>query len=135
LFDREGLAPSESSQPIDDVLLMVLMGMLVTDVAVRRIPWDWPTMKHWAVAGVAMIQNFTTTRKIDARQTMAALKKVHEHAGTKPTAAMHVVIDSSRADVIQPICQSKEKSSTSCLSSLKAAKQRAMDEIRERGRM
>ena len=134
LFDREGLAPSESSQPIDDVLLMVLMGMLVTDVAVRRIRWDWPTMKHWAIASVALIQSFTTTRKIDARQTMAALKKVHEHATPKP-GAMRVVVTPTIANVKQSVCHSNEKSPASCLNSLKAAKQRAMDEIRERGRM
>jgi Mg-chelatase subunit ChlD len=133
LFDREGLTPSISSHPIDDVLLMVLMGMLVTDVAVRRIRWDWPTIKHWALAGIAMIQSFTTTRKIDARQTMAALKKVHEHAIPKP-GAMRVAVPSSSTSRIHP-ARSKQKPPVSCLSSLKAAKQRAIDEIKERGRM
>ena len=64
LFAREGLHPSISSHPINDLLLCILMGMLVTDVAVRRIQWDWNAIKHWATVGVAAVQGFTTTRKI-----------------------------------------------------------------------
>jgi Mg-chelatase subunit ChlD len=80
LFDREGLSPSISAHPINDLLICILMGMLVTDVAVRRIHWDWVAVKHWAFVGIAAVQGFTTTRKIDARPTLAALRKVHQDA-------------------------------------------------------
>jgi Mg-chelatase subunit ChlD len=130
LFDRETLSPSVSSHPIDDVLLCILMGMLVTDVAVRRIHWDWKAMKHWAYVGVASVQGFTTTRKINAEQTLAALKHVHT---ARPSRAQVVVLPekmpqtkSTRMDT-KPIAQSS-------LKSLRAAKERALEEIRNKGK-
>jgi hypothetical protein len=112
------------------MLLMVLMGMLVTDVAVRRIRWDWPTMKHWALAGAAMIQSFTTTRKIDAQQTMAALKKVHRHPERKHAMAMEVITRQTSPSPVQPL--SRTKGAPSSLNRLKLAKHRALEEIRHR---
>ena len=128
LFDRESLSPSISSHPINDVLLCILMGMLVTDVAVRRIHWDWTAVKHWATVGVASVQGFTTTRKIDAQPTLAALKNVHEQSWRGRPARACVILEphaptESRGHGMKPIAQSS-------LKNLKVAKQRAMEEIR-----
>src|SRR5204863_5270170 len=46
LFDREGLRPSVSFRPLRDFLLAMLMAILLMDVAVRRIAWDWPAISR-----------------------------------------------------------------------------------------
>jgi Ca-activated chloride channel homolog len=129
LFDRETLSPSASSRPIEDVLLCILMGMLVTDVAVRRIHWDWKAMKHWAYVGVASVQGFTTTRKIDAQPTLAALKNVHSTWQGRPVQIVSPPIPGARAG--SPRHETKTIAQSS-LNSLKAAKERALEEIRQK---
>src|SRR5439155_13430269 len=125
-----GISPSISSHPINDLLLCILMGMLVTDVAVRRIHWDWTAMKHWAYVGVAQVKGFTTMRKIDAAPTLAALHRVHQNIETRRSRAMHfqpepLAAFNVKATSPKPIAQSS-------LNSLKAAKQRAIEEIRKK---
>ncbi len=129
LFDREGLRPAIASQPIHGLLLCILMGMLVTDVAVRRIHWDAGAIKHWAFVGVAAVQGFLTTRKIDAAPTLAALRTVHDRS-VHGRAMTVPVIDREMSRVVKCEKPAAKVLTQSCLSSLKAAKQRAIEEIR-----
>ncbi|HMB95469.1 MAG TPA: hypothetical protein VKK61_05470, partial [Tepidisphaeraceae bacterium] len=41
LFTREGLTPTASPLPIWDIMIPILLAMILIDVAVRRIAWDW----------------------------------------------------------------------------------------------
>ena len=47
LFRRQGLAATSSPLPVWDILLPVLMGLILLDVAVRRIAWDWACCGGW----------------------------------------------------------------------------------------
>lgn len=78
LFSRDGLRPSVSPQPIWDRLIMALLALILLDVAIRRIAWDWLATKRLAYKGVEYVKSFTTTRKIESRQSLDALKKVRE---------------------------------------------------------
>jgi hypothetical protein len=54
-----------------------LLALIIIDVAVRRIAWDWASTKRMAAAAGAYVRSFTTTRKIEhSEQTMGALKQV-----------------------------------------------------------
>ncbi|MEM9420388.1 MAG: VWA domain-containing protein [Planctomycetota bacterium] len=71
LFDRTHRFESVSTRPLRWVLLPWLLGLLLLDVANRRIAWD-----HRAIAGWAK-QKMSVQRRTESetKQTMLALKK------------------------------------------------------------
>lgn len=78
LFTRENLPRSSSPLPIWDILLPILMGLILIDVAARRIAWDWNSSKKAAAAVANYVRSFTTTRTVEAKPTLDALRKVRE---------------------------------------------------------
>lgn len=77
LFSRENLAVASSPLPVWDVLMPFLLALIIIDVAVRRIAWDWASTKRMAATAGAYVRSFTTTRKVEhSEQTMGALKQV-----------------------------------------------------------
>jgi uncharacterized membrane protein len=78
LFRREGLKQSNSPLPIWDILIPVLLGLIIVDVATRRIAWDWASIKKMAFAAEEKVKTYTTTRKVESAATLGALKKVRE---------------------------------------------------------
>jgi hypothetical protein len=78
LFTREGLVRTASPLPIWDLLIPVLLGMIIFDVAVRRIAWDWAATRKLAFATAEKVRGFTVIRKVESRQTLDALKRVRE---------------------------------------------------------
>jgi len=78
LFTREGLVQTASPLPIWDVLIPVLLAMILLDIAIRRIAWDWAATKRLALATAEYVRSFTTVRKVEAKPTLEALKRVRE---------------------------------------------------------
>ena len=78
LFSREGLMRTASPLPIWDILIPILLGLIIVDVAVRRIAWDWASTKKFAFATAERVRGFTVIRKVESRQTLDALKRVRE---------------------------------------------------------
>jgi hypothetical protein len=78
LFTREGLTRTASPLPIWDIMIPVLLGMILIDIAIRRIAWDWLATKRMAFAGAEWVRSFTTVRKVEAKPTLDALKRVRE---------------------------------------------------------
>src|SRR5688500_651949 len=78
LFSRKSLVPSSSPLPVWDLLIPVLLGLIILDVAVRRIAWDWNSTKKLAAAMAGRVRQYTTTRNVETRQTLDALKKVRD---------------------------------------------------------
>jgi len=78
LFTRDGIRPSVSPQQIWDRLIMILLAAILLDVAIRRIAWDWQATKRAARAGVNWVRSFTTTRHVETRQTLDALRKIRD---------------------------------------------------------
>jgi hypothetical protein len=76
LFTRDGLKITASPLPIWDILIPVLLGLILVDVATRRIAWDWLATKKAAVAVAHRVRSFTTTRKVETRSTLDALARV-----------------------------------------------------------
>ena len=50
LFTRDGLAVTDSPQSIWDLLVPWLLALIILDVSVRRIAWDWPAIQRMALA-------------------------------------------------------------------------------------
>jgi hypothetical protein len=75
LFTREGLAESSSSMPVWDLLLPFAMALLLVDVMVRRIAWDWMATKRLMAALANRIREFTSLRKVEAATTISALQQ------------------------------------------------------------
>jgi uncharacterized membrane protein len=78
LFSRDGLKQTASPLPVWDVLLPFLLGLIILDVAIRRIAWDWASTRRLAVGATDWVKSFTTTRQVETRQSVDALRKVRE---------------------------------------------------------
>jgi uncharacterized membrane protein len=81
LFSRAGLPTASSPLPVWDVLIPFLLALIIIDVAIRRIAWDWMATKRTATSAANWVRSFTTTRKVEQReaeQTLGALKQVRE---------------------------------------------------------
>jgi hypothetical protein len=76
LFSRDGLIKTASPLPIWDIMIPILLGALIIDIAVRRIAWDWLSTKRMALAGVDYVRSYTTVRQVEAKPTLDALKRV-----------------------------------------------------------
>jgi uncharacterized membrane protein len=80
LFNRAGLSPEITPLPIWDSLVGVLIALILMDVAARRIAWDREALKRYAVTAAGTVRSFTTTRKIETRVSVDALKRIREEA-------------------------------------------------------
>jgi uncharacterized membrane protein len=80
LFTREGVHVSASMMPIWDILIPVLLMLILIDVAVRRIAWDWEATKKLAAVGAARVRSYTTTRQVETRESLEALRRVRSGA-------------------------------------------------------
>lgn len=82
LFDRAGLPEQIAPMPVWDLLLPFLIGLLLIDVAVRRIAWDWASIQRAQAGAIGYVRSFTTTRKIETTQSLDALRKIRERGDT-----------------------------------------------------
>jgi Ca-activated chloride channel homolog len=77
LFTRDGLEVTTSPRAIWDLLLPYLLALILVDVAVRRIAWNWVTTKRMATTAADYVRQFTgTVRRVENRQMLASLKRV-----------------------------------------------------------
>jgi uncharacterized membrane protein len=87
-FERTAdLPPAESSLPVWDRLIPLLMALILLDVAARRIAWDWVAVKRYAAASAAYVRSFTTVKHVETRGTMDALTRVRTEAATAKATA------------------------------------------------
>ena len=101
LFSREGLVRTASPLPIWDILIPILLGLIILDVAIRRIAWDWASTKKFAFATAEKVRGFTVIRKVESRQTLDALKRVREEvAETKFKTEEDVPVITGESEVI-----------------------------------
>jgi hypothetical protein len=80
IFTREGLRQTASPMPVWDLLIPFLLGLILLDVAVRRIAWDWLALKRMGAAAADRVRGFTvTTAKVEpASGTLDALRRVRD---------------------------------------------------------
>ncbi len=76
LFDRNGLVQVNAPMPVWDLLLPFLIALLILDVAVRRIAWDWNSVQRAYAGAINFIKSFTTTRQVETTQSLDALRRV-----------------------------------------------------------
>jgi hypothetical protein len=76
LFRREGLYRSASLSPVWDLLIPVLLGLFIVDVAVRRIALDRESVTRSAAFIAGFIRSRTTTRRVETRGAIDALAGV-----------------------------------------------------------
>jgi uncharacterized membrane protein len=78
LFRRDGLWKTASPLPVWDWLVPFLLGLIILDVAVRRIAWDWNSTKRLAMSAADYVRSYTTTRRVETRSTVDALAGVKQ---------------------------------------------------------
>ncbi|MBB6430320.1 VWA domain-containing protein [Algisphaera agarilytica] len=101
LFDRTHRFESVSTRPLRWTLLPWLLGLLLLDVANRRIAWDHRAIAAWAKQKMS-VQRRTAT---ETKQTMSALKKRRksvQHSGAEGAQA-------SNGDAFVPVPEKKKK--------------------------
>ena len=74
--ERE-LAVSRSPLPVWDWLIPILLGLLIVDVAIRRIAWDWDATKAVVGAAGERVRRVTATTRqdVDTGRTLGALRQ------------------------------------------------------------
>jgi uncharacterized membrane protein len=84
-FSHKDLPEAISSLPVWDILIPILIGLILVDVATRRIAWDWIAIKRYVATSAGFVRSFTTVRQVETRGGIDALKRVKSEAdGTKP---------------------------------------------------
>jgi len=83
LFDRAGLIQRNAPMPVWDLILPFLIGLLLLDVAVRRIAWDLASIQKAYAGAIGYIKSFTTTRKVETTESLDALRRVRSEKATK----------------------------------------------------
>lgn len=74
------LAVSRSPLPIWDWLIPVLLALILIDVAIRRIAWDWGATKAAVAAAGNRVRAVTVTTREDRDvKTLGALKSTRQH--------------------------------------------------------
>ncbi len=66
LFSRENLERRAAPLPIWDILLPLLLALVLVDVAIRRIAWDWQSTKVLLGAVAHRVRQFTLARKVES---------------------------------------------------------------------
>ena len=77
-FSRENVAVTASPLPVWDILLPILLGLIILDVAARRIAWDWASIRRMGLAVSTRVRSFTTVNKVKSRDTLDAFRRVRE---------------------------------------------------------
>jgi Mg-chelatase subunit ChlD len=90
LFTREGLTPEATSLPAWDHLMMLMIGLLLLDVAARRLAWSREDVARVTAATGAWIRSFTTVPKPDTRPTLESLRQVREQTTARQAGASHI---------------------------------------------
>ncbi|HVT88986.1 MAG TPA: VWA domain-containing protein [Tepidisphaeraceae bacterium] len=97
LFAREGLTESSSSLPVWDLMLPMAMGILLLDVAARKIAWDRLSVHGVGLAFAGLVRDFTTVRKVEPGATLQSLKRARG-AVINSIKISDAVLDRSPAD-------------------------------------
>ena len=77
LFRREGLKQTASPLPVWDMLVPFLLALIILDVAVRRIAWDWNSTKQLAAGAATRVRVVHDDAKVETPQTLDALRRRH----------------------------------------------------------
>ncbi len=85
-FSRDHLSPSRSPLPVWDVVLPLLMALLLIDISIRRIAWDWNATKQMAAASLEYVRGITTLRKVETTGSLDALRDVKSQVGGRRSA-------------------------------------------------
>lgn len=105
LFSTKHLTPAVSMTPIWNRLIPFLLLLLLIDVAVRRIAWDYAALRRAAMAAAGKVRRFTVVREVQTRQSVDALRKVRDQsaATARPQARVDIeqitAHDGARRDV------------------------------------
>ena len=67
------------------VLVPLLILLILIDVAIRRIAWDWAATKQFAGRGAEFLRGFTATRKVETTGSIDALRDVRSGRRAAPT--------------------------------------------------
>lgn len=88
LFNRAGLVQSASPMPVWDILIPFLLALVLTDVAARRIAWDWNSTRRLLGLSAQRVREYTLThRKVENTRTLDSLKKVRTEVTEQRAAA------------------------------------------------
>ncbi len=83
LFSRENLHHDSSPTPLWDLLVMASLGLVIIDVASRRLALDWKTTRQVATAAATKIRQFTLLPTVQSAATLATLRNVRQNSTTR----------------------------------------------------
>ena len=83
VFRREGLLQTASPMPVWDILLPILMGLLLIDVAIRRIAWNLKAVRDAA----GRYADTFRSRKVEKSESVNALRRLREGGKAETTTA------------------------------------------------
>jgi hypothetical protein len=78
VFRRDGLYPAVESASARETLLALALGLMILDVAVRRIAWDWQTIQTAAHFAVERMGFSLAVPAVKSTTSVAALREVRQ---------------------------------------------------------
>jgi len=93
LFDRTGITARESVLPLRDELLWILLGLVLFDIASRRVAWDRWFSKLFAAAHSAA----RSSTSAEAVASMSTLRAVAERVGEAQAAVPSIALGEEEA--------------------------------------
>ncbi len=117
LYNRDVPIESTSTRPLLWQLMPFLLGLLIMDVACRRIAWEGQEVAAWARGRAAAVLGVLQTRKVESESTMAALKakreqtteQLNQAAEPKPLAGLAAKVKGAADAQAQGTTRSKNK--------------------------
>jgi uncharacterized membrane protein len=114
LFDRAGVVESRSIRPLWRPLLWLLIGLVMLDVANRRIAWDAPAIANAGKQRAAALAAALKPNKVaTASQSMGALKAARDrvqHTNANPASSNAAAERSDAAGSRSPTPQTSKSS-------------------------
>lgn len=131
LFDRTGLPPSVSLLPMWRELLWLLLGLMLLDVASRRLAWDRDTMARALAAAVARVRH-PRERTREVRTTLASLKERGRKVGEsveREGAAFSKLTGDSRLRTREEVLAQRAREQETDAASQQARREAALDQL------
>ncbi len=82
LFTRDGLSVSRSPREVWDVLLPILITLLLLDIAIRRIAWDWRATRAAAERAATELKGIASGPRVESTGSVDALRDVRNRRAT-----------------------------------------------------
>ncbi len=109
LFGREGIRPAEAVTPLWRVLMVISLGLLLLDVAMRRVAWDRWFSRAFRGTAAQRAARQELTRGTMAERSVAGLRARTEVVGEAVQATDSIALSGRDADALAAAARDRRR--------------------------